>query len=242
MSRASLPVWANATALGFDLGETLITYRDTPLSWADLYGVALRVVATKVKRELHDEAVQLAGEILTRYNTRINPRTAEMSADVIFGEILAAWNWPETMREEVIEAFFGFFQQRLVAYPETLQVLHALKHRGMRIGVLTDVPYGMPRHLVERDLAETGLGDFVDVLLTSVDVGHRKPAPDGFRTLARALEVPIGELIYVGNEPKDIEGPKTAGARAVLVSREHATCLLGQDATISSLSALLGQE
>jgi putative hydrolase of the HAD superfamily len=228
----------SATALGFDLGETLLTYRDTPLSWAELYGEALTQVAAKARRELRDEAVRVAEAILVRHNTRLHPRTVEVSSEDIFAEILAAWGWPEALRTQSVEAFFGFFQQRLATYPETIEVLRALKNRGVRVGVLTDVPYGMPRHLVERDLAEAGLSEFVDVLLTSVDVGHRKPAPEGFRALAQALGVSVGELIYVGNEPKDIAGPKAAGARAVLISREKTALELGQDATIASLRDL----
>ena len=97
----------------------------------------------------------------------------------------------------------------------------------------------MPRHLVERDLTEAGLVDCVDVLLTSVDVGHRKPAPEGFLAMAKALSVSIESFIYVGNEPKDIAGPKAAHARAVLVARDGRQPGLGQDATIRSLAELL---
>ncbi|MGC4073077.1 MAG: HAD family hydrolase [Nibricoccus sp.] len=236
---ASSPLWKDAPALAFDLGETLLTYRDTPLSWSDLYGDALRAVGAKLERVIGAELIVSAEAILARHNTRLNPRTGEIGADAIFGEILASWRWPLEIRSPAIEAFFGFFQQRLVAYPETREVLLTLRKRGVRIGVLTDVPYGMPRHLVERDLAEAGLADCVDVLLTSVDVGHRKPAREGFLAMATALRVSIESLVYVGNEPKDIAGPKAAGARAVLINRTGKGIVWGQDETIRSLDQLL---
>ncbi len=236
---AGVPAWATASAIAFDLGETLLTYRDTPLSWSDLYGDALRAVGAKLSRVVDAGAVVSAEAILARHNTRLIPRTREIGADAIFEEILATWRWRQEVRAEAIEAFFGFFQQRLIAYPETGEVLMALKKRRVRIGVLTDVPYGMPRRLVERDLAEAGLSDCVDVLLTSVDVKHRKPAREGFLAMANALRVPIESLIYVGNEPKDIAGPKAAGARAVLIARDGQRPVLGQDATIMSLMDLL---
>lgn len=239
MGVRSAPLWADTPALGFDLGETLLTYRDTPLSWAELYAPALRGVADKLMRELSDAELREAEAILARHNTRLHPRTREFSAEVIFDEILVSWAWPGSLREEAIAAFFGFFQQRLVAYPETFATLCALKKCGVRIGVLTDVPYGMPKHLVARDLVEAGLSKSVDVLLTSVDVGHRKPAPEGFRALAHALSLPVEKLIYVGNEPKDIAGPKAAGARAILIDRTGQGRASGQDATISSLADLL---
>lgn len=239
LAGTGLPVWANAPAIAFDLGETLLTYRDTPLSWSDLYGAALRTVGATLDRVIDAESIVSAEVILARHNTRLNPRTREISAETIFDEILAAWRWPSETKVNAIEAFFGFFQQRLVAYPETREVLKALRKRGVRIGVLTDVPYGMPRYLVERDLAEAGLSDCVDVLMTSVDVAHRKPAPEGFLAMAKSLQVPVASLVYVGNEPKDIAGPKAASARAVLIARDGKRPVLGQDATIAGLADLL---
>ena len=37
-----------AAAVGFDLGETLLTYADTPLNWAALYSAALAKVNSTV--------------------------------------------------------------------------------------------------------------------------------------------------------------------------------------------------
>lgn len=82
--------WSDAPALGFDLGETLLTYRDTTLSWAELYGQALQSVAAKLGRELTAENRSAAEAILVRFNTRSQPRTVEVSAEIIFTEILEA--------------------------------------------------------------------------------------------------------------------------------------------------------
>lgn len=90
----------------------------------------------------------------------------------------------------------------------------------MDVGVLTDVPYGMERARVEADLAAAGLGGLITPVLTSVDVGHRKPASAGFLRLAAELGVPVAHLLYVGNEQKDIDGANRAGARSVLIDRE----------------------
>ena len=61
-------------AIGFDLGDTLIFYRDTPLSWVTLYPAALRSVAAACAVSPAPEQITAAGEILSRYNTRLVPR------------------------------------------------------------------------------------------------------------------------------------------------------------------------
>ena len=139
-------------AIGFDLGETLLTYADTPLDWAALYPRALTHVAQHCNLTFSPAEIHAAEEILKRYNTRLHPRTDEVTAKTIFTEIIPHWPTPAAQRvDKIIEAFFAFFQQRIVAYPETLSVLATLRERQIPIGLLTDVPYGMPRDFVQRD-------------------------------------------------------------------------------------------
>lgn len=227
-------------AIGFDLGETLLTYADTPPSWSTLYAAALTQVAMRCEAAPDPAAKMAAAKILTRYNTRLHPRSEEISAEIIFGEILETWSLPRGRHlQPAIEAFFGFFQQRLQTYPETLEVLGKLRGQGIRIGVLTDVPYGMPRDFVQRDLAAARVENLIDRWLTSVQVGWRKPEPAGFHALARALEIAPPDLWYVGNEEKDIVGARNAGCIAVLVDREDRRPNWGQRHTIRDLREVL---
>lgn len=227
-------------AVGFDLGETLFTYEDTPLNWSALYPAALAQTAGHCGLIIRQSEISAAATILTRYNTRLNPRTDEFPAQQIFREILAAWpGASQTLLESAIEAFFSFFQQRVVAYPESSSVLRNLRQHGLRTGALTDAPYGMPRRFVQEDLAGTGLEPHLDAWLTSVEVGHRKPHPAGFAALAKALGIEIAELCYVGNEEKDIRGAKSAGAKAILVDRERMAPDWGQNHTVCDLNELL---
>ncbi len=228
-----------ARAIGFDLGETILTYADTPLSWASLYRPALERVAKTCHASPDEAAFSRAEKILATHNTRLHPRTREIGAERIFTEILMAWALPPTpYLPSTLAEFFGFFQQRLVSYPESAPALAALRATGYRLGVLTDVPYGMPRAFVERDLHNGGLGAAIDVLLTSVEVGWRKPATPGFHALATALGVEASDLWYIGNEEKDIAGALAAGATAVLIDRENRQPSWGQSHTIRDLRDL----
>jgi len=239
-------------AVGFDLGETLMQYAGIPLNWQSLYRQALTRVwqACPTRTPLSDEVLSQSEAVLARYNTRLHPRTVEVSSRQIFTEVLACWQAAEFQGDEphsvtiarAEDAFFGFFQQEYIVYDDTLAALCLLRESGLKIGVLTDTPYGMDRRLVERDL--TPIAAYIDVTLTSVEVGHRKPAPNGFLALATALDTPPHRMLYVGNEPKDIQGARAAGMRPILLARETRDAAAatipdyGQESTISSLSLL----
>jgi putative hydrolase of the HAD superfamily len=226
-------------AIGFDLGETLLTYRDTPPSWASCYHASLSAVAEACEFSPTDIQFADAETILAGYNTRINPRTEEVPAEQIFRRVLEPWQLSPEHIHTAIEAFFHFFQRNLVVYPEVHETLASLRQRGFKIGVLTDVAYGMPRPFVQNDLANAGLDPLVDVLLTSVDVGFRKPDPRGFLALAKALAVHPTEMIYIGNEPKDVIGANAAAVFSVLIDRDHLLPQHGQRTTVHSLAEVL---
>ncbi len=159
---------------------------------------------------------------------------------MILGEILVAWRVDPNVRlHSATEAFFGFFQRRIAPSDMTVSMLSVLGARGTPIGILTDVPYEMPRRFVENDLSTAGITHFVDVLLTSHDVGMRKPEPAGYVALASQLGVQPEELLYVGNEEKDIAGAKAAGAQSALAARTASSVDWGQTVTITSLDELL---
>ena len=171
--------------VGFDLGETLIYYRDTPLSWASLYRAALGRVAESCAVAPTPAQFVAAEQILARYNTRLVPRTHEVPASEILSLVLHAWELPAApLLASATEAFFTFFQQHMRAFPETIPLLAWLRECGLPTGILTDVPYGMPRTFVQRDLDAAGISGFCAVLLTSVEVGVRKPEPAGYLALA----------------------------------------------------------
>lgn len=223
--------------VGFDLGETLIFYRDTPLNWASLYSQALLRVADACHAKLTPEQLEAAEQVLKQHNTRIFPRSHEVTAAEILSNVLRAWELTNDPHlPAAVETFFTFFQQRMDVYPDTIPALASLRQRGARVGILTDVPYGMPRTFVRRDLAGAGISDLIDALLTSVEVGVRKPEPAGYLALASRLGVAPREMLYVGNEPKDVIGACRAGVVAVLLDRTGHGGSHGQQFTVATLS------
>ncbi|HEY3914605.1 MAG TPA: HAD family hydrolase, partial [Verrucomicrobiae bacterium] len=104
--------------------------------------------------------------------------------------------------------------------------------------ILTDVPYGMPRAFVRRDLERPGISGLFDTLLTSVEVAVRKPETAGFLALASRLGIAPHEMLYVGNEPKDVIGANRAGVIAAFLDRASSGSSHGQAFTIPTLSSI----
>jgi putative hydrolase of the HAD superfamily len=224
-------------AIGFDLGETLIHYQGVPLNWQSLYHEALAHVAKSCDYPGRKDALAQAATILARYNTRLYPRTFEVSADQVLGDILRAWEVPnDRYLRAAKQAFFSFFQRKLTPYPDTLPLLHFLKVKGVKVGVLTDVAYGMERVYAEQDIES--FADSIDVFLTSAEVGYRKPASPGFLALAESLAIQPERMAFVGNEEKDIVGANRAGMFSLFLDREQTNQSYGEQKRISSLAEI----
>lgn len=232
----------DVVAVGFDLGDTLCEYAGIALNWEREYPAALANVAEACGLEPSADRLQTGIELLSRYNTRRAPRPdhREYTAEKIFGELLDGWGASTANLGRCISVFFSHFTQRLRVFPDALAAIARLTERGVPMGILTDVPYGMPRELVLADLATAGLSFPQSLVITSTDVGYRKPGPAGFKALAQRLGVGCDRLMFIGNERKDVEGGRVAGCQTVLLWRSNdAPPSWGQDLVIRSLSELL---
>jgi FMN phosphatase YigB (HAD superfamily) len=73
--------------------------------------------------------------------------------------------------------------------------------------------------LVERTLERSGLdATTLDAVVASVDCRWRKPDRRAFETVATALDVPVGDLVHVGDDPATDGGATEAGATSVLLT------------------------
>ena len=83
-----------------------------------------------------------------------------------------------------------------------------------RQGIATNKPSGFSRAIV----AQLGWEGLFTSLVGGGDVPNRKPAPDAvFEALSRA-GVPIGEAVFVGDSPIDIQTARAAGVEMIAVS------------------------
>ncbi len=100
-------------------------------------------------------------------------------------------------------------------YDDVVPGLARLRDRGLRLVVVSnwDVSLG-------EVLTRVGLAGRIDAVVTSAEVGHRKPAPEIFAAGLRAAGTPAARTLHVGDSPaEDIAGALAAGISPVLLVR-----------------------
>ncbi|MBR2549917.1 MAG: HAD family hydrolase [Clostridiales bacterium] len=219
----------------FDIGQTL-AYYPFPLNWSALYRPAFERIADRFDLQISEAEYEHIGATLAKYNTRINPRETEVSSDVIFREIIEGTNMPMELLDDIKNEFYLFFRRDVVLYDEVKDTLKKLKDNGFLIGTLSDVAYGMDNKYALEDISEAI--DYIDFPYTSNDVGYRKPSSKGLRLLSEKMNIAVDKIAFVGDEKKDVECAKNAGAIAVLINRDNEEKYYGQDYTIRSLDEL----
>jgi HAD superfamily hydrolase (TIGR01509 family) len=107
--------------------------------------------------------------------------------------------------------------QAWIPYPDTAPTLRALRARGIRLGIVSNVP---------RDLrpifAAHGLDDLIDAFTHSFEVGAEKPDPAIFLRACEALGTTPGETLMVGDHPIADAGALKAGLRFHLLPPDGA--------------------
>lgn len=219
-------------AAAFDLGGTLVNY---PLYWRSLYRPALEKAARDNDIILTVEMLTVANNILMKYNTRVNPREYEVTSDVIFTEILSWWNCKADM-ESIKTAFFSFFNADAAPFPEAREALLWLKQNNIKTGILTDAAYGMDNKFTLKGISS--IADLIDFFVSSVDTGYRKPHSVGYLRLLEYFEVSPDEMLYIGDEEKDIIGANKLGIVSVLINRSDTQKDFGQSYVVNSLSEI----
>jgi HAD superfamily hydrolase (TIGR01509 family) len=97
-------------------------------------------------------------------------------------------------------------------HPDTAEVLHRLKARGVRIGVISDIHY----HLAPV-FEYYGLGQFIDSYTLSFEHGIQKPNPRLFELALEQLGVTAAESLMVGDRPKRDGGAAAAGITTLIL-------------------------
>lgn len=223
-------------AVIFDIGQTLVEYK-IPMNWSKLYRPAFEHIAEKYHYTFTEDHYLNAGNVLTKYNTRIYPRDYEVSSTQIFTEILRGMNLPLEDMKQVKESFYAFFKQNSSLYSDVEETLKTLLARGVRLGTLSDVAYGMDNEYALEDI--DSILKYLEYPYTSNDTGYRKSCTKGLEILSEKMQTAISDIVFVGDEEKDMSCASNAGAYAVLINREDVRKDYGQDKEISSLTELL---
>jgi putative hydrolase of the HAD superfamily len=114
------------------------------------------------------------------------------------------------------ELHAGRADRQLRAYPEVRAVLRRLRVAGHRLVVCSNWDWDL-----EPAVAEAGLAQAVDVLVSSAWAGARKPHRRIFEYTLECAGVRADEVIFVGDTwGPDVEGPRAVGMRTLYLERD----------------------
>jgi HAD superfamily hydrolase (TIGR01549 family) len=138
----------------------------------------------------------------------------------------------EAELDRVVERFFEIRFANSHPYPGVPELLAKLRTE-YKIGYATNG---------NSQAARCGLGGMFDFELYALRTGvPKKPHPEFYRATAEAAQVPVEEMVYVGDDYEhDVVGPAAYGMRTVWLNRSGKPVLgeVTPDAVIENLDDL----
>jgi len=113
-------------------------------------------------------------------------------------------------------SYLDFWAPHTYAEPDAKDVMAALKHRGYKVGVLSNTMWPRAHH--EEVFARDDLDGFIDAAVYTSELEVAKPHAAAFQAIAAALNVPTAESVYVGDRLwDDVLGAQQVGMRTIWI-------------------------
>ncbi|MGE0681900.1 MAG: HAD family hydrolase [Candidatus Binatia bacterium] len=143
---------------------------------------------------------------------------------------------PTALAREKEEYQITHLHGRIKPMPGLFALLATIDKKGLHKAIASS---GV-RPYVAAVLAEVGLTNRFQTMVTGEEVVHGKPAPDIFLAAARALRVEPRECLVLEDAPNGVSAAKAAGMRAVAIPNAHTRELdfAGADWVLPSLAAV----
>jgi putative hydrolase of the HAD superfamily len=120
---------------------------------------------------------------------------------------------------DIIKKVLKQFSGNYVLYEDVLPVFQLIKNKGLLLGIITNADKNVAV-LIEK----LGAKPFLDVLITSEEVGVEKPAAPIFLAALDKTKVKSQEAIYIGDQyQSDVLGAGGVGMKALLLDRYDIT-------------------
>jgi HAD superfamily hydrolase (TIGR01509 family) len=185
-------------------------------------------------------------ELLKEVLLPLEDQVASTSEDEVdyMSVFTAAWqrvgfDLPRDLLYEILDAEQLCWDRAAQVDPDALQVLSWLGARGFKRAVCSNAPF--PPAMMERQVDSNGVGELVDAVVFSSQVGRRKPAPEIYRATLSALGVAAEKALFVGDRVReDFDGPRSLGMSAIVCTKYATEPVADGIATIASLSELPG--
>jgi 2-haloacid dehalogenase len=186
----------------FDVNETLLDVGALDPFFVDVFGDA------SVRREWFGQMLQSA------FVSTITGTYRDFGALAMAALTMVAERHGVTVGDDDRQSL-GAGMRQLPPHPEVRQAMEQLHGTGFRLATLTN----SKAEVAEAQIANAGLGDLLEQMLTGDTIQRLKPAPEPYRMTAEQLGVPIEEIRLVAAHSWDIAGALNAGCAAAFVAR-----------------------
>ena len=207
-----------------DFGHTLVHYEVPDALLLESYREAHALIATAHPATLppDDVVLRVARHVLAAVTASYDrAEVVELDHHALYAEALAHHGYAlgAALVQELAALEHTAFARHLLVPPTTVEALAALRARGLRLGLVSNV--SVPGALMRDTLATLGIAAYFDTAVFSSEIGVRKPHPRIYQTVLEALGVAAAEAVFVGDRVReDVHGPHALGMRAVL-THEH---------------------
>jgi len=224
-------------AVFFDLYNTLVGY-DPPRE--EIQAGVLKDFGIEVSPQALLRPIMSADEFIYQEHARFplskRPKEETMALYTQYHGIILREAGLDASQELIagILKKWMHFDLKMVLFDDVIPALTHLRERGLILGLISNV---------DRDIAplyqELGLSAWLQVVVTSQEVGFNKPQPEIFREALKQAGVKPSEAIYVGDQHQiDVVGANGAGMRGILLDRGGFFEEIADCPRISSLTQL----
>jgi HAD superfamily hydrolase (TIGR01509 family) len=204
-------------AVVFDYGRTLVTFEYPTEELLEV----MRELRPRIEAALGVPPLE-ADAILDQVLLPLEKVIASMSEDEVdYMDVYRdAWaragmKLPDGLLHDILDAEQMCWDRAVRLDPDALQVLSWLGAHGIERAVCSNAPF--PPEMMRRQVESNGIGEVVDAVVFSSEVGRRKPAPEMYLAALEAIEVQPQHALFVGDRVReDYDGPRAVGMRAVI--------------------------
>lgn len=122
----------------------------------------------------------------------------------------------ESGLDKLFTVYLSHYEASWTAFPDAAETLRHLADGGRLVGVVTNGNHNQQSRKIQR----IGLAPLLHSVFSSERMGYAKPAAQAFLTPCDSLQIPPGQVLYVGDNYRvDIQGALDAGLPAIHLDR-----------------------
>lgn len=210
----------------FDLGGTLL--HQGQQSYRTLWAGGLNGAAAVLQRVTGKDQGELAqglAAVLEQALPVVHRQGREVDLRLVLADYAAACGVPAAaastaaaadLAGELLTAMYHPWREHATQIPGAVELLRTLRAQGLRVGVLSNSIF--PSSHLQLEVEKAGLAGHTGFVISSADLGWRKPHPRAFDAALERLGLPAAEVVFVGDRLLlDVKGARAAGLRAVLL-------------------------